>query len=142
MLVLKNCKFVPFLTEGVDFEAGDVLVENGKIQKILPAGSEHPEGADVFNLAGKTLLPGLIDLHVHLFYETMNDIFVGNAAPQPTTALNAYRYAEELLNDGYTTVRDVGDLHPVSGDVAEVKLPDRRGIERLHPVEEEVVELL
>ena len=40
MLVLKNCKFVPFLTEGVDFETGDVFVENGRIEKILPAGSE------------------------------------------------------------------------------------------------------
>ncbi|MBR2805973.1 MAG: amidohydrolase family protein [Oscillospiraceae bacterium] len=111
MLVLKNCKFVPFLTEGVDFETGDVFVENGRIEKILPAGSEYPADANVFNLAGKTLLPGLIDLHVHLFYEVMSDIFVGNSAPQPTTTLNAFRYAEELLNDGYTTIRDVGDLH-------------------------------
>ena len=111
MLVLKNCRFVPFLTEGTDALTGDVLCCEGKIEKIMPAGSAVPEGAEVLDLEGKTLLPGLIDLHVHLFYQVMQDVYTGNAAPQPVVALNQYRYAQELLHDGYTTVRDVGDLH-------------------------------
>lgn len=111
MLMLKNCAFVPFLTEDFDGACGDVLVKDGIIEKILPCGSEVPEGAEVMDLAGKTLLPGLIDLHVHLFYQTVSDVMTGNAIPAPVIALNAYRYAEELLKDGYTTVRDVGDLH-------------------------------
>ena len=70
MLMLKNCAFVPFLTEDFDGACGDVLVKDGMIEKILPCGSEVPEGAEVMDLAGKTLLPGLIDLHF------MNDIRV------------------------------------------------------------------
>ena len=111
MLVLKNCSFVPFLTEGVSFDAGSVVAEDGLIKEILPAGAALPEGAEVLDLEGKTLLPGLIDLHTHLFYEKMQDIYTGNSAPQPVVAMNCWRYAQEFLNAGYTTIRDVGDLH-------------------------------
>ena len=111
MLILKNCSFVPFLTEGVDFTTGSVIVDDGLIKEILPADAALPAEAEVFDLEGKTLLPGLIDLHIHLFYEKMQDVFTGNAAPQPTVTLNAYRYAQEFLKAGYTTIRDCGDLH-------------------------------
>ncbi len=111
MLVLKNCRFVPFLTEDAAFEAGSVVVEDGVIREILPETAQLPADAEVLDLEGRTLLPGIVDLHTHLFYEKMEDIYTGNAAPQPTVTLNAYRYAQELLNAGCTTVRDVGDLH-------------------------------
>ena len=111
MLILKNCSFVPFLTEDVNFDSGSVVVEEGLIKEILPADAAIPADAEVFDLKGRTLLPGLIDLHIHLFYEKMQDVFTGNAAPQPVVTMNAWRYAQEFLNAGYTTVRDCGDLH-------------------------------
>ena len=111
MLYLKNCRFVPFLTEGTDLAEGDILVNGDKIEKILPLGSEVPEDARVMDLKGKTLLPGLIDLHVHLFYENMDALMKGANQPYPVFTMNSYRYAQELLKDGYTTVRDVGDNH-------------------------------
>ena len=111
MLYLKNCRFIPFLTEGTDLATGDVLVKDDRIEKILPAGSSAPRGAKVMDLRGKTLMPGLIDLHVHLFYENMDALMKGANQPYPVFAFNSYRYSQELLNDGYTTVRDVGDNH-------------------------------
>ena len=50
MLYLKNCRFVPFLTEGTDLAEGDVLVNGDKIEKILPLGSKVPEDARVLDL--------------------------------------------------------------------------------------------
>ena len=111
MLVLKNCKFVPFLTEGVDLDCGSVVIEDGLIKEILAADAVIPADAEVFDVEGKTLLPGLLDLHIHLFYENFQDVTRGNATPAPITTLNAWRYAQEFLNDGYTTIRDVGDLY-------------------------------
>ena len=43
-----------------------VLVERGRIQALLPAQSRLPRGAQVVDLKGAWLLPGLIDAHVHL----------------------------------------------------------------------------
>jgi imidazolonepropionase-like amidohydrolase len=49
----------------------DVVVENGVIQEVTPAGSlPQPDGAEVFHLPGATVLPGLIDVHVHLMFGT------------------------------------------------------------------------
>ncbi len=109
MLILKNCKFVSFLTEGTDLTEGDVLVKDGKIEKIAPLGTDFGVEAEVMDLGGKTLLPGLIDLHMHLFYEDMSALM--SAKPAPEIALAEQRYAQEMLNDGYTTIRDVGDYH-------------------------------
>ena len=72
MLILKNCKFIPFLTEGTDLAEGDVLVNGDKIKKIAPLGTDFGVDAEVMDLAGKTLMPGLIDLHMHLFYENIH----------------------------------------------------------------------
>ena len=109
MLILKNCKFVPFLTEGTDLAEGDVLVNGDKIEKIAPLGTDFGVDAKVMDLAGKTLMPGLIDLHMHLFYENINALM--NTLPAPQCAINELLYAQEMLNDGYTTIRDVGDYH-------------------------------
>lgn len=44
-----------------------VLVKNGRIARVAPAGEVTiPAGSDVLDLQGHTLLPGLIDMHVHL----------------------------------------------------------------------------
>ena len=114
MLILKNCRFVPFLTEGTDLTEGDVVVRDGLIDSIVPRGTaKAPEGekAEVLDLAGKTLLPGLIDLHCHLFYENIGALMKGSSQPQPEFAINTLRYAQKFLDCGYTTVRDVGDTH-------------------------------
>jgi imidazolonepropionase-like amidohydrolase len=84
-----------------------VVVEGEKIVAVNPAA--RPAGAKTISLAGHTLLPGLMDSHVHLNY------IIGEGwETEPvryTTgdfALRAVPHAERTLLAGFTTVRDLG----------------------------------
>jgi len=88
---------------------GEVLVERGRIQA---AGTSvpHPVGAKVTDLGDMTLMPGLIDAHVHLFLhpsppsEGMQT--VDESAPQRT--IEATLAAKADLMAGFTSERDMG----------------------------------
>jgi imidazolonepropionase-like amidohydrolase len=45
-----------------------VVISNGKIQSIAAAGSQTPSGAQVLNLTGDTVMPGIVGMHDHLYY--------------------------------------------------------------------------
>ncbi|KAB7731716.1 amidohydrolase family protein [Rudanella paleaurantiibacter] len=86
-----------------------VVVEGNKItavQKGYTAGSGQDQ---VIDLRSKTVLPGLIDMHVHLESETRRggayERFTQNV---PDIAYQAARYAKVTLMAGFTTVRDLG----------------------------------
>jgi imidazolonepropionase-like amidohydrolase len=57
----------PHLFDGEAFrsEGGTVLVDDGRIVGVEPASAVLPEGCPVTEFAGATVLPGLIDMHVH-----------------------------------------------------------------------------
>ena len=110
MLVLRNCKFVKVLTEGYSDECGDVLLNNGKIEAIKPCGTDFGAECEEMDLAGKTLMPGLIDMHIHLFM-TDNNYAAYINQPEAEQTINVLRFAQKLLDFGYTTVRDCGDGH-------------------------------
>lgn len=98
-----------------------VLVDGEKISKILPLREANTEGYKIIDLNGKYLMPGLINMHVHL---------AGNGKPQKkqrdneklvktimSTALTraiAYKmvsgFAKTELMSGVTTIRTVGGL--------------------------------
>jgi imidazolonepropionase-like amidohydrolase len=86
-----------------------VLIDGGT---IVAAGSgvPVPEDADVTDLGGATLLPGLVDSHVHLAFDASSDP-VGRLArrsdDEATTAMT--RAARTALRGGVTTLRDLGD---------------------------------
>jgi imidazolonepropionase-like amidohydrolase len=79
---------------------GDVLVEGRRIARVAPAGSLEAAGARVVEGAGRTLLPGLVDAHVHLSLEPA--VPWADVPPNPGRALERYLYA------GVTTVYDLG----------------------------------
>jgi imidazolonepropionase-like amidohydrolase len=86
-----------------------VLVEDGKISGVnVPV----PDGVQVLDLGDATILPGLIDAHVHLTGEAHEDFakdFVEALFRFPAEdALIARSYAERTLAAGFTTVRNVG----------------------------------
>jgi imidazolonepropionase-like amidohydrolase/ABC-type multidrug transport system permease subunit len=96
-----------FVGNGKVIESGSVLVRGGKIAEVYEGSGPDPKSvkAEVVEASGKTILPGLIDVHVHLgapggFYPDpskyeLNKVMLRNLA--------AYLYS------GVTTVRSVGD---------------------------------
>lgn len=99
-------------------EGGAVLVEGGVIGAVGPAAElEAAAGAGVARLdcPGATILPGLIDCHVHLAFDAGPDPVrtVAEAHPRDLAAAMAER-AGQLLASGVTTVRDLGDRDQLS----------------------------
>ena len=84
----------------------DVLVADAVIQQVseteLPA-----DGADVVDCGGRTLMPGLIDAHVHVYASSLNVQRIVSA-PMSYTAHFAARFLNHILACGFTTVRDAG----------------------------------
>ncbi|WP_406622615.1 amidohydrolase family protein [Acidovorax sp. SDU_ACID1] len=83
-----------------------VLVEGGRIAAI-GAGLQVPEGAEVVDAAGLTVMPGMIDCHVHTVASSFN---LGNVArlPNVLTMLRALPIMQAMLGRGFTSVRDAG----------------------------------
>jgi imidazolonepropionase-like amidohydrolase len=96
---------------------GEVLVEG---ERIAAAGASvaHPAGAEVIDLGGRTLLPGLIDAHVHLFlHPGAEDLqTVEESVPQRT--ITATLAARADLMAGFTAERDMGTEGAGSADTA------------------------
>src|SRR5947209_1635680 len=83
-----------------------VLVEGERIVEI--GGSDVQAGnASVFDLRGRTLMPGLIDAHVHVTAVTADLMALNEWSPAYVTA-RAARVLIGMLERGFTTVRDVG----------------------------------
>src|SRR5580704_12828151 len=96
---------------------GEVLVEG---EKIVEVGSvvKRPAGAEVIDLGDRTLLPGLIDAHVHLFlHPGAEDLqTVQESVPQRT--IQALIAARDDLMAGFTAERDMGTEGAGSADTA------------------------
>ena len=98
-----------------------VLVDDGKISDVLPKDAQIPNGCKIIDLGGKYLMPGLINMHVHL---------AGNGKPRKKQRDNAKlvkkimstavtraiarklvaKFAKLELLSGVTTIRTVGGL--------------------------------
>ncbi len=85
---------------------GSVLVEG---DRILEVGGAEVQASDVqsFDLHGMTLMPGLIDAHVHVIAVTADLARLSEWSPAYVTA-RAARVLVGMLRRGFTTVRDVG----------------------------------
>jgi imidazolonepropionase-like amidohydrolase len=87
-----------------------VLVEGGRIVAVGP-DVVAPDGAATIRLPGTTLLPGLIDLHVHLFLHPYNEASWNDQVMKEPLSLRTARAvasARATLMAGFTTVRDLG----------------------------------
>ena len=86
-----------------------VVVEKNKIARIEKGYTAPPAGVQVIDLKNKTVLPGLIDCHVHFEFEqnrnSYNERFTQNDAD---IAFHSAVYARRTLESGFTTVRDLG----------------------------------
>jgi imidazolonepropionase-like amidohydrolase/ABC-type multidrug transport system permease subunit len=103
--LIRNARLI--LGDGSVIETGSVLVHDGKIQEVFTGAGPDPEKikADVIEGAGKTLLPGLIDAHVHLGGPAGISTDSADYDPQKTMP----RVDAALLYSGITAARSVGD---------------------------------
>ncbi|HEY5995618.1 MAG TPA: amidohydrolase family protein, partial [Candidatus Deferrimicrobiaceae bacterium] len=84
-------------------EIGNVVLDHGKVAAVLPAGSE-PARFDgrVIDASGKWVVPGLVDMHVHLRdpgYEWKEDLRTGTAA---------------AIAGGFTSIACMANTNPVN----------------------------
>jgi len=96
-----------------------VLVRGNRIEAAGP-GIAVPAGATVIDLPGKTLLPGLIEGHSHLFLHPYNETSWDDQVLHEPLALRTARAtvsARATLMAGFTTVRDLGTEGAGSADV-------------------------
>jgi imidazolonepropionase-like amidohydrolase len=89
--------------------ASTVIVTDGKITRIED-GATTPAGATVVDLRDKTVMPGMIDVHVHLTSNSGEPWYQGLTPKysEPYAATVGLRNALITARAGFTTVRDLG----------------------------------
>ena len=89
-----------------------IVVSDGRVESVSSgAAGTWPSSAEVIDVAGMTVLPGLIDCHDHLAfhgYELATRWELNE--PGSTRHLRTARVIEQTLGMGYTTIRDAGGL--------------------------------
>jgi imidazolonepropionase-like amidohydrolase len=111
VLVLRGGRI--FDGTGAPVRPGTLVIRRNKIERILPAGAaDWPKEARVIDLAGKTVLPGLIDAHTHIDYAEPGASFLMEIS-EADAMLRAVEKARFFLECGITSIRDVGSLHNV-----------------------------
>jgi imidazolonepropionase-like amidohydrolase len=95
---------------GADPIAADVVVEKARIVTVA-RGASVPRDAEVLDLDGLTLLPGLIDAHTHLGLAVdLHELSAPGTIPLAQLAAHIFTNVELALEAGFTTVREVGGL--------------------------------
>jgi len=96
---------------------GEVRVEGDRIVAVGAAVERGP-GAEIIDLGGATLMPGLIDAHVHLFLHPGEEDLQTVEESVPKRTLLAMRAARDDLMAGFTAERDMGTEGAGSADTA------------------------
>jgi len=105
-LVLKNARI--FDGHNEDCPGGmNVRIEDGLIREITSRPIQVSSDVLTIDVGGRTMLPGLIDAHVHAYFSDVNWQVTDKVGPAYRTA-HAARMLGHALRCGFTTVRDIG----------------------------------
>jgi imidazolonepropionase-like amidohydrolase len=85
-----------------------ITIVDGRIESVAAGLNPAPAGARLIDLSNRTVLPGLIDMHVHLSTNPAGDYRQEAVDTDEYSALVGVRNALVTLRAGFTTVRDVG----------------------------------
>jgi imidazolonepropionase-like amidohydrolase len=110
VILLKNARIVDGSSPAPS-DPTSVLIEGGVIREVGPSVTSAE--AEAIDLAGRTLMPGLIDAHVHVVACNAN-LGINAALPDALVAHRSAKIMHAMLMRGFTTVRDVGGAtHPL-----------------------------
>ena len=91
-------------TGAAPVENQTIVIANGKIQSVAAADAATvPEGAQILDLSGYTVIPGLVGMHDHMFYPSGRVPIYGEMA---------YSFPKLYLASGVTTIRTTGSIEP------------------------------
>jgi Tol biopolymer transport system component len=111
-IVLRGATVVTMKGDEV-LKSADIVIENNRI-KSVGAKSAAPAGAKVFDVTGKTIVPGFIDTHAHWFeirrgiLDTENSAFLANLAYGVTAGLDVQTSTNDMF--AYQDLVDSGDI--------------------------------
>jgi hypothetical protein len=95
-------------------EGRTIVVRNGRIEAITDAATAPPAGAQLIELAGRSVMPGLVGMHNHLMYTASINLDEDDKIPPPgffVTEL-AFSAPRMYLAAGVTTMRTTGSIEP------------------------------
>jgi len=115
-IVLRAARLL-HVDSGVLLQPGEILVEGDRIRAV-GAHVERPRGARIIDLGDVTLLPGLIDAHVHLFLHPGSESLQTAQESVPYRTILAVEAAKADLLAGFTAERDMGAEGAGSADTA------------------------
>ena len=104
----------------------EILIDNGIITEI-GENIDVPEGTEVIDLSDRVVMPGLIDCHVHITLRPEMIINFWNYSAGYKALLGAEALKTHLMN-GFTTVRDCGDMDPHGYVIRDIKMALERGL--------------
>lgn len=115
-IVLHAAKLLD-IRQGQLIKPGEVLIQGDRIVEV---GStvKHPGGAEVLDLGDRTLMPGLIDAHIHLFLHPGAEDLQTVQESVPERTITATLAARDDLMAGFTAERDMGTEGAGSADTA------------------------
>lgn len=102
---------------GKIMKPGEVLVQGDRIVEV-GISVKHPTGAEVIDLGDRTLMPGLIDAHIHLFLHPGAEDLQTVQESVPERTIMATLAARDDLMAGFTAERDMGTEGAGSADTA------------------------
>lgn len=105
LTILQNANVVDVDTVAV-LPDRSVVIENAMIREVSTA-RERADGAQIIDLAGEFVIPGLIDCHCHVLQSTSNLALQTVESPHYAAA-KAFEIMRGMLSRGFTTVRDEG----------------------------------
>lgn len=119
-MILNNCRLIPQLSNGTAAERGSIEIKDGIISSVSDMPSKSIEAIDC---EGKTLLPGLIDLHTHITF--LGGVGMGQLHLPMELLVEAAEHTCHYLDYGFTTIRDCGSFLGVANFV---RTMSRKGI--------------
>ncbi len=106
-VLIKNANVFDGVNEKL-IEGTDILIENNLVKQI-GNGLKAPKGSEIIDAEGRTVIPGLIDVHWHTTYAyTPATVLMMNQGDMVEVGVRSMTGAKETLMRGFTTVRDPG----------------------------------